>query len=85
MWLVSSGLEYCSYRFMLNNKELVFIELEYKHLKSGFKAYYVGYYIGKCGNYFNLSGENLSSLLFKSIIGLKYSGWDIDGFPIDIK
>ena len=85
MWLISSGQEYCSYRFMLNNKELVFIELEYKYLKSGCKPYYVGYYIGKCGNYFNLSGEILSSLLFKSIVGLKCSGWDIDGFPIDIK
>ena len=85
MWIVSSGTEYCSYRFILNGKELVFIELEYKHFVSGSKTRYVGYYIGKCGEYFKLNGNSLNSLLFKSILGLKKSGWDIDGFPIDIK
>jgi hypothetical protein len=84
MWIVNSGLEYCSYRFILNGKELVFIELEYKHFDSGSKTHYVGYYVGKCGDYFKLSGNSLNSLLFKSILGLKQSGWDIDGFPIDI-
>lgn len=84
MWLVNSGSEYYSYRFILNNKELVFIELEYKNLHSGKKPKYVGYYFDKDGKPFRIAGDNLTIILFKAILSLKQVGWDIDGFPIDV-
>ena len=84
MWISNSGIEYCFYRFSLNGKELAFVELQYRHNNNITSECYTGYYFDKKGEYFKITGNNLKSILFKAIVMLKYSGWEIEGFPVNI-